>query len=60
MSDVNPAAEVFSSHAYAEKPPKSEALSDWSKFPHIDIFEASTFLEGLLPLNKDSFSAKQI
>jgi hypothetical protein len=32
-----------------EKPSKSEALSDWTKFPHIDIFEASTFLDGLLP-----------
>ena len=28
-----------------EKLLKSEALSDWTKFPHTDIFEASTFLE---------------
>ena len=32
-----------------EKPSKSEALSDWTKFPHIDIFEASAFLDGLAP-----------
>jgi hypothetical protein len=27
-----------------EKPSKSEALSDWTKFPRIDIFEACAFL----------------
>jgi hypothetical protein len=31
-----------------EKPPKSEALSNWTKLPHTGIFETNAFLDGLL------------